>query len=295
MLAHYGRPAYDGDCLYYRVNAISNETLGHSDVIAIADTIDQMDETLFALGEREQMAGYFSFDVTLDNATADDVRKRQGELKLHPPRRGSVNVHNNREHWQLWAPEIRQGGSIETVMAQLTVVCGALGFPVSWFGKGDETNRATAQAQADPTWRSLEHDRYIAKRMILDMLELDRDQAMITGKYRPLTVDTDTSVDLLLPEMTTRDMAGIAASLASLATALTVAREQKLMLDRQAREAWAKGMGELGVEVDVAEIEAEEEQSAQAGAVSPPAETVTVPESFLAAWEQVHAPFAEES
>jgi hypothetical protein len=88
MLSSYGLSEYTGTCLYYRVNAMSNQALGQSDFLSVADVIDQADETLFALGEREQMAGYFSFDVMLSGATPNEVAERAKRWRLIHRARG---------------------------------------------------------------------------------------------------------------------------------------------------------------------------------------------------------------
>lgn len=273
MLNRYGKAEYDGTCLYYRVNALSNETLGHSDALTAADTIEQMNQTLFALGEREQMAGYFSFDVTLAKASKEDVAARAAALRSHPPKRGSVNVHNDGEVWTLHAPELGQAGSVETVKEQLSFICGLLGIPVSWFGRGDETNRATAQAQADPTWRSMGHDQLVVRSMLVEMLELARDQAIIAGKYVPVE-GTDTSVDVIMPEMTVKDIGSISAALSSLVGALMTAEQQGWIAADHAKEIVAKVLGEIGVKIDVSELPAEAEEQPD----------------MTADWERVSAP-----
>jgi len=247
LLQAYGLQHYSGCCFYERVNADSNESRGRSDLQQEADWLDQHDETLFGLAEREQTAGYFSFDVTLEGADKERVRERAVELRQSPPKKGSVNVHNEKETWEMHAPDLKQAGSIDTATALSRFILGGLGLPEHWYAKGDETNRATAEAQGAPTWKSLEADQGTVRSLIVWMLEFVRDQAIIGGKYRP-GEDADTSVDVALPEMTAKDVKAIITAAQPFASALMIAQQQGWITEELAVEAWSRVMAEMGIE-----------------------------------------------
>lgn len=185
MLKAMGLTEYSGSCIYVKVNSVSNQPHGYSDLLQVSDWLDLQDETLFALGDREQWGNYFSWDVTLKGAQEDTVKKRAAEIQNKAPKRGTVNLHNEAEEWVMNYPSLQQSGSIETARAIQNHAFGGLGFPEAWFGRGDETNRATLSAQGDPTWRTLEHDQDTIRDMILDILYLVRDQAEMAGTWTP--------------------------------------------------------------------------------------------------------------
>lgn len=271
MLKAHGLSGYTGSCFYFSVNNLSNQARGYSDLLQEADWLDQLDVTLFALADREQMADYFSFDVTLDGADADDVKQRAKELRTKPPKKGSVNVHNEKESWNLNRPDLKQSGSIESSKTLLTFILGGVGIPRHWYGWGDETNRATAEAQGSPTWRTLETDQDQARDMVMEMLHFARDQAEIAGAWKS-QAEGDGVITLPMPEMASRDVATIAQAMAQVATALMIAVDTLgLMTTDKAAELWAKLVAELGVEINVAEElkalrgETEETEMAEAG------------------------------
>lgn len=249
MLEVYGLEIYSGSCIYERVNCVSNQPWGYSDLLSIADWVDQLDEVLFALADREHMANYLSWDVTVEGASPDEVEERAKKILARPPKKGSVNVHNEKETWQLNYPDLKQMGSIETANALQTFVLGGLGLPRHWFGHGDETNRATAQAQGDPTWRSLETAQDIVRDLIVLFLELARDQAAIAGNVL-LEGEEAPEIDVVMPEMTSKDLTAVASAASALASALMVAEQQGWISKDKAAEAWSRMMAELGVEVD---------------------------------------------
>lgn len=269
MLRTFGLDEYTGDCFYEKVNSVSNQPRGYSDLLQEADWLDQHDETLFALADREQMAGYFSWDVKLTGADDAKVKERAQELRCKPPAKGSVNVHNDAEEWQFNYPDLKQNATIETQNALLTNILGGLGWPRHFYGYGDETNRATAQAQHDPTWRSMEHDQDVVKSMLLRMLYFVRDQAEIAGAWKPGKNDqgepNSCEIDLQMPEMTSKDIAAISTALGSLVLALAQAADANWITRVTAAKAMAKVLAEMDVEINPEEeLKAAADQAAQA-------------------------------
>lgn len=262
MLEAYGLSEYSGSCFYFSRNDLSNQARGYTDLLQVADWIDQDESVFFDLADRENLAGYFFTDVTIQGADEGRIKIRANEIRKNPPKKGSINVHNDRETWNPTAPDLKQAGSIETGKELLTFILGGLGLPKSWYGYGDETNRATAQAQGDPTWRTMETDQDAAKDMVIEMLTFVRDQAELAGRWQP-TAD-DTKVDLQMPEMTTKDLVQVSTAASAMSTALMVAVDRGWMTREHAAEAWAKMMAEIDVEInpqeEVAAVDGQAEQ-----------------------------------
>lgn len=270
MLQAFGLTSYSGSCFFFKVNSISNNPRGMPDYVQVADWTDQHDATLFNLADREQIASFISWDVTIDGEERQ-VKKRAKELAARPPKKGSVNVHNKEEEWEMIHPDIQATNSIETAKALLIQILGGLGIPQHWYGSGDETNRATAQAQGDPTWKTLTHDQGVVRTMLLSLAQFAKDQAQIAGTWKPST-DQETGeeinhdIEIPMPEMTARDTSMIASMLGTLSSALVVAEDQAWMTKENAREAWAKALKELDIELDLTEElpEPEEDQEPEA-------------------------------
>ena len=185
---------------------------------------------------------------------------------MNPPKKGSVNVHNAQEAWSLNAPDLKQQPSIETHRAIETYCLGGEGIPTSWYGHGDDTNLATAQAQGTPTWRSMRAMQDEDRAMFVDMLAFARDQAEIAGHYR-LTEGADDGVDVQMPAMDVKDLASLSAALSQLALALQQAEQAGWMTHAHAVEAWAGLMSELDIEINPDEEMAEIDQVEQQGAL----------------------------
>lgn len=250
ILAQHGRTQYDGDCLYAAFNAMSNQSRGISDLVQVADWIDQADETAFALADREQFAGYFSWDVTLKGADGKKVKQRKKDIGGRPPRKGMVNVHNDSEEWQFVAPDLKQQGSIATWRMLLGLILGGIGYPVHWYGFGDEGNRATATVQADPTTKTLEHDQGIIKQFFLGVCRFVADQAAIAGEWKG---EDELTLDVALPPITKKALGDAARLLPSVTQSLISGGEAELLSHETAQRAYQRAMGEFGVDYDLEE------------------------------------------
>ncbi|MHA2264509.1 MAG: hypothetical protein ACXAEN_19110, partial [Candidatus Thorarchaeota archaeon] len=220
------------------------------------------------------MAGYFSWDVTLEEADEDTVMDRASDIMKKPPKKGSVNVHNDSEAWNFVAPDVKQQGSVATFKALIGMILGGGGFPIHWFAFADDANRATALAQGDPTAKSLQHDQSIVKHTWLEMVQFVVDQAVIAGQAQL----QDEKFGLAMTEITTKDLSRSAQLFAPLAAAFINAIDAGLMTQESAVQAWVKMLSELGVDLDSTEEakkaakqkeEAEEKAAAEAPVAEP--------------------------
>jgi hypothetical protein len=269
MLEANGLTEYTGSCFYYSVNNVSNQPRGVSDFLQVADWLDAHDETLFAIADREQMAGYFSWDVTLDNIDETKVKEKASEIRQRIPKKGQVLVHNDKEHWEMKAPDLKQQASIATSDALSDLAWGMLGMPKTWRGIGEGTNYASGLTMGEPTRKSLESKQDDAKDMIIEMLTFVRDQAEIAGYYTPQTkrqittpdgaerteaIEHPGEFDVTMPEMSATDMGQVATALPQIVNALSVLVNDLRVVSRdRAAEVTAKILAEIGIKYDAHE------------------------------------------
>jgi hypothetical protein len=251
MLKKYGRATYDGSCFFYKVNAVSNQSRGMSDLLQVADWIDVADEVMFSLGDREVMANYFVWLIKMIGADEGQVKKRANEVRMNPPKAGSFYFHNDSEEPSLVSPDLGQTGTIETFRAILGLILGGMGFPVHWYGFGDDANRATAVAQSNPSEKSLEHDQGIVKNMLLNMCQFAIDQAVIAGKLDDAGEEYELALNL--PKVSVKDTAGISASLSQLVQVLSVATDRGWLQEITAVTILSNVLSELDMDIDPAE------------------------------------------
>lgn len=242
---------YTGSCFYRSVNNVSNQPRGFSDLLQVADWLDAHDETLFAVADREQMAGYFSWDVTLDGQDKAEVDKQAANIRSRIPKKGQVLVHNDKEHWEMKAPDLKQQASIGTSDAIADLAWGMLGMPKTWRGIGEGTNYASGLTMGEPTRKSLENKQDSIKDMVTEFIEFVRDQAEIAGYYTP---EDEGEFEVIMPEMSGADMAQVATSLPQIVNALSVLVNDLRVVGRiKAAEVTAKILSEIGIKYDAHE------------------------------------------
>lgn len=271
ILTANGLDGYTGSCFYFDKNNVSNQPRGYSDLLQSADPLDQHDEVLFSLGEREGMAGYFSWDVTLKATSKEDVQTRAGEIRRDPPaKKGQANVHNDQEIWEFNHPDLKQPGSISTADALKRHALEGLNQPPHWHGEDDTANRATAESADNPVLKSLEHEQDDVKDWIIQICEFVRDQAEIARLWQPKEIKSDTGkvightgkIDVQMPEIAKRDLAKFGPLLAQVIQSLTVAHlDLQVITKETVGRTVAKILGELGIDYN------SDEELEKAGAV----------------------------
>lgn len=231
----------------------------------MADWIDQYEETLFSLAEREQFAAYFSWFVKIMGIQegSDAWKTAVNRIRRNPPKRGSVNVTNENEDWDLKTADLKQSGSIATAEALLGHNMGGVGYPMSWYAFGNDTNRSTLSEQATPSEKSLEHDQGIVEEMLQTLCQFVADQAEIAKVWKP--GEYYPAIEIELPSLRAEDMKGVTATFAPTIAALDKAMQMGILGRRTAAEVFHKLVRELGIEVDTAvELDGIDQDSEQA-------------------------------
>lgn len=259
MLSSFGLQEYTGDCFYIKTNSFSNQTTGYSDFLAAADLADQWDQTLFAIGQREQLAGFFSFDVTMTGADEEDCRDRAKGISESPPKPGSALVHNESETWQMFSPDLKQQPSVLTVQEQLKNIIAILGKPEAWFGSSSGAYLATVQAQGDPTWRSLRYRQNEIRYLLEDMFNFVRDQAVIAGSYIQHDNETNTEISVQMPDMTSDDITPVSTAMSAITSSLMIWEERGWIDKAVTQKVLNKIINELGISISSEELDIEYE------------------------------------
>ena len=250
MLAKTGLTAYTGSCFYHSVNGLSNEPRGFSEFLQSADWTDLHENSLFAVGEKEIMASFFAWIVELVGVPRENLSAEAQKMRRNPPRRGEMVFKNEKVNYNYVAPDLKQTDSVTAVRAvRLNAITG-MGMPEHWFADGDAANRATALVQDGPAHRVLKQKQKVVEAMVKGWLEFARDQAFISGYWRAKDDDAG-KIALMTPEMASKDVAAISASLTQLSSSLVAAETYGWITNRTAAQMFAKVANEIGFDIDV--------------------------------------------
>ena len=251
-----------GECFYFAINKAHSASRGVSDLFPIGDYLDGYDKMLFGLIDRVGFSNAFIWDVLLKGSTEEKIQEWLKEQK--PPRPGSVRVHNEQVEWKAVSPDLKSADFNEAARTIKNMNLAGAGFPEHWFAEGGNVNRAAALEMGEPTLKTLlERQGYVGF-MLRQVMEFVVDQAIVAGAL-PETVDRRFQVQM--PELSIRDMARAAQSLAQVSKAVVELRKSRLIDAPTAQKLVASVALQLGVEMNLEDvrtkIEAEEEVSSQ--------------------------------
>ena len=201
----------------------------------ILDWLDDYDNVLSNLVDRTALARYLVWDVTLDGADGtqidDFVKKRGG---YHIPRSGTIEVHNEKVHWDSKTAETGSREDTEAGKAILTSIASGAGLAKHWLADPDNANRATALTMAEPVLRRVSGVQNMWIAYVTELCRYAVDQAVTAGRLPATVPATDArtasqadvpasqTVTITGPEIAVEEQAATASALLKLAQALEV-------------------------------------------------------------------------
>lgn len=241
----------DGECFFYRVNGLITGGRGRSDLLAQVDWLDGYDRFLFGELDRSEFLRAFIWDVTLKNATPEEVKSRAKEITNPNP--GSVRVHNDSEEWNAVSPDLGQYESATGARLFRNHILGGATIPEHWYGGGGDVNRATAGEMGDPTFKMIAKRQqfighvlravgmYVLRQKLMAERQGEPDPAVLRG------------VSVTFPEMVTSDTTAYAAALQQVVVAVGMAIERGLMSEQTGVRTIEAIAERLGVDFDAEE------------------------------------------
>jgi len=245
------RETFDsGECFYYNINSLSNSTRGRSDLLSQIDWLDGYDQFLFGEMDRNQFLRAFIYDVTLKNATPEEVAARAREITTPSP--GSTRVHNDSEVWSTESPTLNAADTSESARTLRNHMLGGATIPEHWFGGGGDVNRATASEMGDPTFKIMTmrqtHLGYILSEVIRYAI---RQREIKIMNREPDLFDEVYKFEIQWPEMVANDISKYATALSQVTMAVAQILTMGVMTKERAVQILEKITARLGVEFDV--------------------------------------------
>jgi hypothetical protein len=229
----------DGQCFYWKINALIRQKRGRSDLASGADWIDAYENFLFGEVDRANFLRAFIWDVTISGATEDDIKKWERRLGS-PPRPGSVRVHNESVAWKAESPDLNSADSDSAARLFRNHVLGGYTYPEHWYGGGGDVNRSTADSMGEPTFKMLSK-----KQMQFGFILSDIGRFVLNsaGLY-------EADVYVNWPELTAKDIAKHSAAFQQVVASVQVALMNSLISKKTALELIALVAARMGLEID---------------------------------------------
>jgi len=261
---------YDGAVFSLSLNRISGARRGKPDLVPVLDYDDLHDETVFRVAERARALTALLLDVTVTNPDTDDeIDKVIKNLKLDAPLKTLQTMgHSDRVNLNYLAPDlgVEQMSILERLLRLVSY--GALGLPEAFSGAGDDTNRATLDAQNSvPARRLGRRQREVIGfwRLVVRFACREAIRAGVLkgdeeGEPLPFIIDA--------PEIGSRDQVQVTTALAQLATALVGISSENIIKLPLASKVFTQALQNAGFDFDQAEVGVDEERIAEGKAMA---------------------------
>ncbi len=253
----------DGQCFYWRRNALPNSGRGRSDLLPSIDHCDAYNELLFGEVDRAKALRQVIWDVTLKGATKDEVVARSREIASPKPL--SIRVHNDSEEWDTITPDMKAGDASETARLIRGHVLGARTIPEHWMGQGD-VNRASGESMAEPTFKVLTDEQNEIQGILVDLGQFVLRSRIEAIGLAPADWEEDPTYQVRaeMPDLASRDVARFAQALGSVAAACVTMLDQGLLTEETVMRMIALVAAQMGLDIDPAdELAKAREQAAK--------------------------------
>ena len=236
----------DGEAFYFRVNDLSSGSRGRSDLLAEADWLDAYDQFMFGELERYSQLRAFVWDLSIKNATPDQVQQRAKDFTV--PASGGAYIHNDSETLEPKNPSLQAVDTGDGARLFRNHILGGQTLPEHWFGGGGDVNRAAAAEMSDPTFKVFS----MRQRTLKYMLESIARYVLIkSSKEKQIDFsEPDNKVEAVFPELAAEDTTKYAAALQQVAAACVILIAEGLMQKATAIKVIGAIAGRLGVEID---------------------------------------------
>jgi len=237
-----------GEVFFFQLNKLPTQLRGYSILMTDIDWCDAFDQFLFgALDGFDARNDYF-FDCSLEGLTEEDLKTK----KVSRPNRGEVNLHNEKAKWDVIKPDLGSQDIATAATLLETFIVGTNGFPRHWFGDGDTTNRATADAMSIPTKKMLKRiQKYL--RRILKIMAAYVLQCAVDKRKIKLAADEYYDVQVSMYNLDQKEIDTAGSGFTQLVNAMKIAVSSGWATDETAKKFVDGALQSYGIDVDTSQ------------------------------------------
>lgn len=242
----------DGECFWFTVNSLCCDRRGRSDILPLMDWCDAYEQGLFGEVDRQASMRAFIWDVTLKNATQEEVDARAA--KIVPPVPGSTRVHNDSETWQAITPDLQAADGAAGARLFRNHILGGATIPEHWYGGGGDVNRNTSESMGEPTFKLMSLRQAYLGYMLEECGRYQiRQREIATTGREPDLFDPLYEVEVVWPELTARDTSKYAAAFGQVVVGCSMAMDKGMLSKATALRIIDTVAARLGQSVDAEE------------------------------------------
>lgn len=241
------RESCEQECFFWKVNTVTNNPRGVSDLFIIADWLDGYEKFLFDAMQRFPQLNAFVWDVTITGADGDALREWQRDNPI--PKPGAQRVHNEKVKYNAVAPDLKAADAATAARLFRNHVLSARSLPEHWYGGGGDVNRSTAAEMGVPAFRMIGRRQrlvaYMWSQVGAYVIRMAREAAYIN-----VTDEEALDWKVNTPEIEKGDLSGFASALQSLTNSLAAATTNGWIDGETAAKVYASALVWVGYALD---------------------------------------------
>lgn len=239
------------ECYYCRIGNLTNEERGQSDLLDIADWLDQYEQLLFDMSEKWSQLNVFVWDLLVEGADSNALDEA---VKRFTKRSGSVHAHNEKVKLFASAPDLKTFDIEAGARLIRNHILGAKSIPSFWYGGAQDSNLAVSQEMSAPTYKSFSERQRVIKSMIETILDDVIAEADAHGMLKGIA-DDEKTYTLNVPELSNKDLTKFSTAIRDIVQSLALAITNEWVDKQTATQIFAFCMNMIGYEIDADAVE----------------------------------------
>ena len=237
----------DGQCFFSAINNVTNSPRGRSELLTVADWLDNYEQFLYDTGDKWRMMNAFVWDLEVTGGDANAIKE---QINNFVKKAGSVFGHNEKVKAEAKSPTLQAPDFADGARLFRNHILGPFGYPEHWYGGGGDVNRATAVEMGTPTFKMLSSKQRYFKYLIESILDFQIEMGL-KAKYLRMPEEKAYDYEVIVPELSVKDVGKYATVIGQVSTSLAVAQDRKWIDRETARKIFGVAINYLGVELDL--------------------------------------------
>lgn len=234
-----------GDALFFRVNDVAYSGRGVPDLFSIIDWLYLLDSFVYNVSEKMEYLNRWFWDITLEGAGENDIKKFKETISSNPPRPGAYNVHNEYVKWGAVSPDQRMDDVTELIRELRNVILTGAGLNSILVGDPSGTlGRQATPELLDAVFRSMKVRQRVIKSAVVRFFNHQIDQKVALGYLEP---NVSRKVSIFMPRIAVRDLQRMGGVVQRVAAAVGEAVEQGLISDEEGSLVLRAILDEMGL------------------------------------------------
>jgi hypothetical protein len=241
----------DGECFFNAINNVTNSPRGRSELLTVADWLDNYEQFLFDTSDKWRLLNTFFFDLEV---TGGDEKTIKEQINAFVKKAGSVFGHNEKVKAEAKSPTLQAPDFAEGARLFRNHILGPFSYPEHWYGGGGDVNRATAVEMGTPTFKTLSSKQRYFKYILESIFDYQIERGL-KSRYLKMPEEKAYDYEVIVPELSVKDVGKYSTVIGQVSTSLAIAQDRQWIDRETARKIFGVVINYLGVEIDLQEME----------------------------------------